>query len=98
MEARTIRLTPANGICLQADAHLQIPQLREHHPYAVADQGFGLRGQPFNITVAWNIMPYVGDALPPAVDNYLPALPVPIALSECRDNMHEPGAPALQAS
>ena len=57
-----VRLSAAGHAALQADAHLQIPQLREHHPFAVADQGFGLRGQPFNITVAWNIMPYVGEA------------------------------------
>ena len=39
---------------------ISIPELREPYPFAIADQGFGLRGLPYNLTVAWNIMPYVG--------------------------------------
>ena len=47
---------------LQEDAIIDIPQLREIYPYAVADQGHNLRGLPYNLTVAWNIVPYVGEA------------------------------------
>ena len=36
------------------------PELREPYPYTIADQGHNLRGRPYNLTVAWNIMPYVG--------------------------------------
>ena len=45
---------------LQEDALLQIPNLRQQYPYAVTDQGFYLRGRPFNVTVSWNMMPRVG--------------------------------------
>lgn len=34
--------------------------LDELYPYVLNDQGFGLRGRPFNLTVSWNIMPHVG--------------------------------------
>lgn len=39
---------------------LRLPTLRPQYPYAMTDQGFSLRGRPFNVSVAWNVMPRVG--------------------------------------
>jgi len=44
----------------QEDAALEGKDLDEFHPYMVNDQGFNLRGLPFNLTVSWNVMPLVG--------------------------------------
>lgn len=44
----------------QESAVLRLPTLRPAYPYAVTDQGFNLRGRPFNVTVGWNVMPRVG--------------------------------------
>lgn len=44
----------------QEHAALEGKNLDELYPYVLNDQGFGLRGRPFNLTVSWNIMPYVG--------------------------------------
>lgn len=43
---------------LKQDAHLQVKNLRLKYPFI--DRGNNLRGLPYNITVAWNIMPKVG--------------------------------------
>lgn len=37
-----------------------LTNLKPQYPFAVTDQGYSLRGVPFNITVAWNVMPRVG--------------------------------------
>lgn len=44
----------------QEHAALQGRSLDELFPYVLNDQGFGMRGRPFNLTVSWNVMPYVG--------------------------------------
>lgn len=44
----------------QEHAVLKGKNLDELYPYMLNDQGFGLRGRPFNLTVSWNIMPHVG--------------------------------------
>lgn len=44
----------------QEEAALEGKDLDEFHPYVVNDQGFNLRGRPFNLTVSWNVMPLVG--------------------------------------
>jgi hypothetical protein len=44
----------------QEEAALEGKDLDEFHPYVVNDQGFHLRGRPFNLTVSWNVMPLVG--------------------------------------
>ncbi|PSC70612.1 signal peptidase complex subunit 3B [Micractinium conductrix] len=41
-------------------ALIRVPTLRAQYPYALTDQGFGLRDREFNITVGWNVMPRVG--------------------------------------
>ena len=47
----------------QEEAALEGKDLDEFHPYVVNDQGFSLRGRPFNLTVSWNVMPLVGTQL-----------------------------------
>ena len=47
----------------QEKAALEGKDLDEFHPYVVNDQGFSLRGRPFNLTVSWNVMPLVGTHL-----------------------------------
>lgn len=47
----------------QEEAALEGKDLDEFHPYVVNDQGFSLRGRPFNLTVSWNVMPLVGTHL-----------------------------------
>lgn len=37
-----------------------VDTLRAQYPFVLADQGYNLRGKQFNVTVAWNVMPYVG--------------------------------------
>ena len=45
----------------QEDAVIEGKDLVELYPYVVNDQGFDLRSRPFNLTVAWNVMPLVGE-------------------------------------
>jgi Signal peptidase subunit len=47
----------------QEEAALEGKDLDEFHPYVVNDQGFNLRGRPFNLTLSWNVMPLVGATL-----------------------------------
>jgi Signal peptidase subunit len=47
-------------VTAQEEAALEGKDLDEFHPYVVNDQGFHLRGRPFNLTVSWNVMPLVG--------------------------------------
>ena len=47
----------------QEEAALEGEDLDEFHPYVVNDQGFNLRGRPFNLTISWNVMPLVGTRL-----------------------------------
>lgn len=42
----------------QQDAHLKVKSMRLKYPFI--DQGNNLRGLPYNITVAWDVMPKVG--------------------------------------
>jgi signal peptidase complex subunit 3 len=42
----------------QKDAHLKVRSMRLKYPFI--DQGKNLRGLPYNITVAWDVMPKVG--------------------------------------
>jgi hypothetical protein len=42
------------------DAQGTIKELKPNYPFAVNDQGQGLRGTDFNITVSWNMIPKVG--------------------------------------
>ena len=48
------------ALALQEQAFIRLPTLRPQYPYAITDQGFNLRGRPFNVTLAWNVMPKVG--------------------------------------
>lgn len=50
------------AVVAQKKAVLEGTGLDERYPYVVNDQGSGMRGRPFNLTVAWNIMPLVGAA------------------------------------
>lgn len=56
--ARMTEPPPARFV--QEEAKLRMPTLRQKYPYQVTDQGFALRGRPFNVTVAWQMMPWVG--------------------------------------
>jgi signal peptidase complex subunit 3 len=47
-------------LTVQMEALLAVPTLRQMYPFAISDQGFGLRDREFNVTVAWNVMPKVG--------------------------------------
>ncbi|KFM28406.1 JmjC domain-containing protein 4 [Auxenochlorella protothecoides] len=42
------------------EATVDLPRLAQQFPYAVTDQGYTLRGTPFNISITWNVMPRVG--------------------------------------
>lgn len=49
------------SICMvQENAFIRIPILRAQYPFVVSDQGYNLKGRPFNVTVFWNVMPRVG--------------------------------------
>jgi signal peptidase complex subunit 3 len=45
-------------ITRQADAHIQLPSLRQK--YAFVDMGRRLRDRRLNLTLRWNVMPRVG--------------------------------------
>ena len=44
----------------QKFSKLSISKLPRMYPFVMADQDSSLRGSKVNITVAWNVMPYVG--------------------------------------
>lgn len=42
------------------NAALRVPELRAAFPFAVTDLEGRLRGRPYNVTLAWHVMPRVG--------------------------------------
>lgn len=44
----------------QNAAQLKLKQLRPIYPFMLTDEGTGLRGTPFNVSLKWNIMPRIG--------------------------------------
>jgi signal peptidase complex subunit 3 len=47
-------------IQLRENALLRIPELRASYPFTMTSQDASLRGNKFNVTVEWNVMPKVG--------------------------------------
>lgn len=47
-------------IQLKENAAFRVDKLRPMYPFAITDRDHALRGRPFNVTVAWNVMPKVG--------------------------------------
>ena len=45
---------------VQNAAQLKLKQLRPIYPFMLTDEGTGLRGTPFNVSLKWNIMPRIG--------------------------------------
>lgn len=44
----------------QNAAKLKLKQLRPIYPFMLTDEGTGLRGTPFNVSLKWNVMPRIG--------------------------------------
>lgn len=54
------KFVPLSCHAPQKDAWLRLPSVSQQYPYVFSDQGYSLRGKAFNVTLVWDVQPFVG--------------------------------------